>query len=64
MVWVGNRYAVIESCRIWDAAYALGISLIIIDEPGNWMEHDSSPNTFYREAFVPMDMTADDGFVD
>ncbi|KAM3539824.1 hypothetical protein ARSEF1564_007265 [Beauveria bassiana] len=64
VVWVGGRYAVTESCRIWDAAYALGISLIIIDEPGNWMEHDSSPNAFYREAFVPMDMTADNGFVD
>ncbi|KAF4998417.1 hypothetical protein FDECE_11791 [Fusarium decemcellulare] len=64
VVWVGGRYAVSESDRIWDAAYALGISLIIVDEPGNWMEDDSGPHAYYREAFVPMDMTADDGFVD
>ncbi|KPM41682.1 hypothetical protein AK830_g4872 [Neonectria ditissima] len=64
VVWVGGRYAVTESARIWDAAYALGISLVIIDEPGNWMEDDSGPHAYYREAFVPMDMTADDGFVD
>lgn len=65
LVWVGGRPAICETENIWDAAYALGISLVIVDEPRNWdwLVDDSSPYAYYREAFVPMDMSTDDGFV-
>lgn len=65
LVWVGGRPTISKTEDIWDAAYALGISLVIVDEPRNWdwLADDSSPWAFFREAFVPMDMTTDDGFV-
>lgn len=64
LVWVGGRYAVSESENAWDAAFALGISLIIVDDHGHWLEDDSGPYAYFREQFVAMDITGDDGFVD
>lgn len=64
LVWFGGRTCPSDSHEIWSTAFCLGISLVIVDEPGHWLEDDSGPFAHYREAFVPMDMAADSGFPD
>ncbi|KAK3388393.1 hypothetical protein B0T20DRAFT_448634 [Sordaria brevicollis] len=49
---------------VYAAAKALGLQLVIVDEPGHWLEANTLENLKLREAFLPTDMTEDDGLVD
>ncbi|KAK3953743.1 hypothetical protein QBC32DRAFT_386870 [Pseudoneurospora amorphoporcata] len=49
---------------VYAAAKALGLELVIIDEPGHWLEADTSENIKLREAFLTTDMTEDEGVAD
>ncbi|KAF2756490.1 hypothetical protein EJ05DRAFT_425649, partial [Pseudovirgaria hyperparasitica] len=46
---------------VYAAAKNLGLSLVVIDEPGHWLQPDSDENRDLREAFIPIDITEDDG---
>ncbi|KAJ1707521.1 hypothetical protein NYO67_10316 [Aspergillus flavus] len=50
--------------RIWEAARALGIKVVILDHDGHWFQKDDDRWNHLREAFIPTDITADQGFVD
>ncbi|KAH7633978.1 hypothetical protein B0T09DRAFT_101397 [Sordaria sp. MPI-SDFR-AT-0083] len=49
---------------VYSAAKALGLDLVIIDEPGHWLEVDTPENRKLREAFLSTDMTEDEGVTD
>jgi len=49
---------------IYRTARALGLELVIVDEPGHWLQPDTEENKMYREAFLATDMTEDEGVVD
>ncbi|KAL1844209.1 hypothetical protein VTJ49DRAFT_3865 [Mycothermus thermophilus] len=49
---------------IYRAARALGLDLVIVDDQGHWLQPDTEENRMHREAFLPTDMTEDDGVVD
>ncbi|KAF0319672.1 hypothetical protein GQ607_013152 [Colletotrichum asianum] len=36
-------------------------TLVVLDEPGHWLEDDVGPHAHYREAFVPISIAADEG---
>ncbi|KAL3295059.1 glutathione synthetase ATP-binding domain-like protein [Colletotrichum asianum] len=56
------RRANIDASRQFhQAARALGITLVVLDEPGHWIEDDAGPHAHYREAFVPISIAADEG---
>lgn len=48
---------------VYAAAKALGLELVIIDEPGHWLEADTPKNRKLRAAFLRTDMTEDDDVV-
>ncbi|KAK3681382.1 hypothetical protein B0T22DRAFT_304646 [Podospora appendiculata] len=48
---------------VYNAARALGLDLVIIDEPGHWLQPSTANNKRCREAFLPTDMTEDAGVV-
>ncbi|KAJ4402894.1 hypothetical protein N0V85_005222 [Neurospora sp. IMI 360204] len=49
---------------VYAASKALGLKLVIIDEPGHWLEADTEENRNIREAFLTTDLTEDDTVVD
>ncbi|KAK3939643.1 carnosine synthase 1 [Diplogelasinospora grovesii] len=49
---------------IYNAAAALGLDLVIIDDEGHWLQADTPENRNLREAFLVTDMTEDAGVVD
>jgi hypothetical protein len=59
--WVQGREDFESIGRAYKAAWALGISLVIADQPGHWLESNTGPYAHLREAFVPFDITVDDG---
>ncbi|KAI8294032.1 hypothetical protein K4K59_005366 [Colletotrichum sp. SAR11_240] len=59
--WVQGRANIEASRQFYQAAYALGITLVVLDEPGHWLEDDAGPHAHYREAFLPVSIAADDG---
>ncbi|KAK4124398.1 glutathione synthetase ATP-binding domain-like protein [Parathielavia appendiculata] len=62
--WIQGRANIQASRQFYAAAHALGISLVVCDEPGHWMESDDlavNPWVHYREAFVPLCIDADAG---
>ncbi|KAF4823668.1 Fumipyrrole biosynthesis protein C [Colletotrichum siamense] len=59
--WVQGRANIEASQQFYQAARALGITLVVLDEPGHWLEDDASPHAHYREAFLPVSIAADDG---
>lgn len=63
LVWVEGRPDFEFSRRMYESAWALGITLVVIDNPGHWMEKEGA-HTYLREAFIPVNISADEGFVD
>ncbi|TDZ22659.1 Fumipyrrole biosynthesis protein C [Colletotrichum orbiculare MAFF 240422] len=59
--WVQGRANIDASRQFYQAALALGITLVVLDEPGHWLEDDNGPHAHYREAFLPVSIAADDG---
>lgn len=59
--WVQGRANIDASRQFYQAARALGISLVVLDEPGHWMEDDAGPHAHLREAFIPMSVDGDEG---
>ncbi|KAH6686235.1 hypothetical protein F5X68DRAFT_208578 [Plectosphaerella plurivora] len=59
--WVQGREDFESIGRAYQAAWALGISLVIADQPRHWLESDTGPYAHLREAFVPFDITVDEG---
>ncbi|GAB1319779.1 hypothetical protein MFIFM68171_09989 [Madurella fahalii] len=59
--WVQGRANIEASRQFYQAAEALGIDLVVLDEPGHWMEDDSGPYAHLREAFIPISIDGDEG---
>ncbi|KAH9236370.1 hypothetical protein K456DRAFT_1723113 [Colletotrichum gloeosporioides 23] len=59
--WVQGRANIEASRQFYQAARALGITLVVLDDPGHWLEDDAGPHAHYREAFLPISIAADDG---
>ncbi|KAF4850283.1 Fumipyrrole biosynthesis protein C [Colletotrichum siamense] len=59
--WIQGRANIEASQQFYQAARALGITLVVLDEPGHWLEDDDGPHAHYREAFLPVSIAADDG---
>ncbi|KAI1076549.1 glutathione synthetase ATP-binding domain-like protein [Whalleya microplaca] len=62
LAYVRGRYNMDHSRRIWDAAYVLGIAIVIVDKEGHWLQHPQWDNI--REGFIPANLDPDEGFVD
>ncbi|KAK4448500.1 ATP-grasp domain-containing protein [Podospora aff. communis PSN243] len=61
IAWVQGREDFQSIHRAFEAAAALGIKLVIMDESGHWMQGEGSPGAHLREAFVEVDITPDPG---
>ncbi|KAK0737727.1 ATP-grasp domain-containing protein [Schizothecium vesticola] len=61
IAWVQGREDLQSIGRALEAAAALGIKLVILDEPGHWLQSSDSPGVHLREAFVEVDITPDSG---
>lgn len=59
--WVQGRTNFVSSVQFYQAAYALGLIIVVVDVPGHWMEDPSGPHAHYREAFIPLNIDADEG---
>ncbi|MBE3049802.1 ATP-grasp domain-containing protein [Candidatus Bathyarchaeota archaeon] len=59
--WVQGRANIDASRQFYEAAKALGITLVVLDEPGHWIEDDNGPYAHYREAFIPVSVVGDEG---
>jgi hypothetical protein len=64
LAWVEGRKDIEVSKRMYEAAWALGITLVVIDNPGHWLEDDKGPYAYLREAFIPASIAVDEGFVE
>ncbi|GKT54170.1 ATP-grasp superfamily protein [Colletotrichum tofieldiae] len=60
--WVQGREDFESSRRAYEAAWALGITLVVLDHKGHWLEDDHGPYAYLREAFIPTNIDIDDGF--
>lgn len=58
LAFVQGRPDAESSIKMWQAARALGISLVILDAKGHWLQDPKWSN--YREAFVAVDITPDE----
>jgi hypothetical protein len=63
IAWVQGRENVQSIRRAYESAIALGISLVIFDAPGHWLEDDDGPYSHFREGFVQCSAEVDDGLV-
>ncbi|KAF1984278.1 hypothetical protein K402DRAFT_395940 [Aulographum hederae CBS 113979] len=63
VVWVQGRENIDVSRQAYEAARALGITLVVIDSAGHWLEDDNGPHAHLREAFIPVNIDFDVGFV-
>ena len=61
ILWVQGRANIQASHQFYQAAHALGITLVVADVPGHWMEPDDGPHAHFREAFVHLNIDADEG---
>ncbi|OJJ72568.1 hypothetical protein ASPBRDRAFT_195257 [Aspergillus brasiliensis CBS 101740] len=64
LAWVEGRKDADASRRMYEAAAALGIALVIIDKPGHWLQNDHGPYAHLREGFIATNIDVDEGFVD
>ncbi|KAH6649500.1 hypothetical protein F5144DRAFT_521913 [Chaetomium tenue] len=62
--WIQGRANITASHQFYSAAHALGLTLVVADAPGHWMQPDDSPHARFREAFVPLDIAGDAGLAD
>lgn len=61
LAWVQGREDIDCIERAFKGALALGVKLVILDEPGHWLQDPDSPWTYLREDFIEVDITSDDG---
>ncbi|QDS72600.1 hypothetical protein FKW77_001470 [Venturia effusa] len=59
VAWVQGRENIDVSRRAYQAARALGITLVIMDNEGHWLQDEAW--SYLREAFVPLDIEIDNG---
>ncbi|KAI2610541.1 glutathione synthetase ATP-binding domain-like protein [Hypoxylon sp. NC1633] len=62
LVYVRGRYNLDHSARIWEAAKALGIAVVVIDSEGHWLQKPEWAHL--REDFIPLNVDADEGLAD
>ncbi|GAW17952.1 hypothetical protein ANO14919_074210 [Xylariales sp. No.14919] len=62
VAYVKGRYNMDHSRRIWEAASALGIAVVVIDKEGHWLQ--DSQWSHIREGFICANLDADKGFAD
>ncbi|KAL8702448.1 MAG: hypothetical protein Q9201_004384 [Fulgogasparrea decipioides] len=62
IAWVQGRESIGVSQRAYEAARALGVSIVMIENPGHWLEDDHGPYAHLREAFIPVSIEVDQGF--
>ena len=62
IAWVQGRENIGVSRRAYEAARAMGVSLVMIDNPGHWLQDDHGPYAHLREAFIPVNIEVDQGF--
>lgn len=62
--WVQGRANIEASRQFYEAASALGITLVVLDEPGHWLQDDAGPHAHYREAFIPISIDGDAGLTE
>ncbi len=62
IAWVQGRENIGVSRRAYEAARALGVSVVMIENPGHWLEADDGPYAHLREAFIPVSIEVDGGF--
>lgn len=60
LAWVQGREDIDCIERAFKAAAALGIKLVILDEPGHWLQASESPWAYLREEFIEVDITPDE----
>lgn len=61
IAWVQGRDDIESIGRAFEAAAALGIRLVILDQPGHWLQDSASPFAHLREDFIELDITPDTG---
>ncbi|KAE9979840.1 hypothetical protein BLS_009393 [Venturia inaequalis] len=59
VAWVQGREDINVSQRAYQAARALGISLVIMDNDGHWLQDEAWSHL--RECFIPLDIEIDPG---
>ncbi|EMD85231.1 hypothetical protein COCC4DRAFT_153122 [Bipolaris maydis ATCC 48331] len=59
--WVQGRADIGSSIQFYEAARALGITIVVLDQPGHWLQDDTGPHAQYREAFIPISVDGDEG---
>lgn len=52
VVIVGEKRAIQECERFYQAARGCGVSIVVMDRPGHWMEDPDGPGKTHREHFV------------
>ncbi|KAL8996289.1 MAG: hypothetical protein Q9169_004175 [Polycauliona sp. 2 TL-2023] len=62
IAWVQGREHIDVSRRAYEAARALGISIVMLENPGHWLEPDHGPYAHLREAFIPVSIEVDGCF--
>ena len=62
IAWVQGRENIHVSRRAYEAAQAMGVSIVMIENPGHWLEPDHGPFAHLREAFLPVSIEVDGGF--
>jgi hypothetical protein len=61
ILWVQGRANILSSQQFYLAAQALGITLVVADVSGHWMQDPAGPHAHLREAFVGLNIDADAG---
>lgn len=64
IAWIRGYEDLQSGKRIWEAAQALGIKLVLLDRDGHWAQQDDERWNHLREGFIPISLTADESFVD
>lgn len=62
IAWIQGRENIGVSRRAYQAAQALGVSIVMIDNLGHWLEDDDGPYAYLREVFIPVSIEVDQGF--
>ncbi|PKS09318.1 hypothetical protein jhhlp_003932 [Lomentospora prolificans] len=64
IAWVQGREDIDCIARALEAAYTLGIKLVVLDDAGHWLEDPDSDWAYLREDFIPVDITPDTGLAE
>ncbi|KAL9130100.1 MAG: hypothetical protein Q9217_001616 [Psora testacea] len=58
VAYVLEREDIESSRRAYETARALGISIVMIEQAGHWLQDDNSPYAHLRETFIPVSIDA------